>query len=373
MSGWNSGDGARCGFTLVELGAVLAVGAIGLGVAVPTMQAVRRGGQDAASQQNLSDIGTLASMFASDNEGEIFSFTFEGGDVIEHPIFGNPLTLVNDQVAAAYQTQQILVDATGLDSGVGRILTPTSRLMYRRWSHLMLADYAGGIVSDPLWADPADANLLAWQADPLGYLTGDSGFPYARAGVPDDVDPDPNWNNASIIQLWPFASSYQVVPHAWLPDFGASYVPIDSTPHLFTVSDPGQDIELGDRAFDEVAHPSALVHMFEEFDREQAGDPYFAYHHARPAKLMFDGSINTRRSGEATRSVSPEAYNEGVFDPWRQRYVRLDTFPKPLQRFGFDFEVSMRYRWTLFGLQGIDYPGGDPGFGTGPVPSFGGR
>ena len=62
-------------------------------------------------------------------------------------------------------------------------------------------------------------------------------------------------------------------------------------------------VELADgRNFAEVAFPSAKVHFFEEFDREQAGSPYFGYDHARPAKLMFDGSVNEWVSGAARPS-----------------------------------------------------------------------
>ena len=111
----------------------------------------------------------------------------------------------------------------------------------------------------------------------------------------------------------------------------------------------------------EVAFPSQKVHMHEEFDYEQSRYPYFAYDHARPEKLMFDGSINSQPSGEANDSVSPENYDindpqdPSIYPVWTQVYVPLDTFPIPLDGFGDDTELNMRYRWTLFGLQGVDY------------------
>lgn len=101
----------------------------------------------------------------------------------------------------------------------------------------------------------------------------------------------------------------------------------------------------------EVVFPSAKVHFFEEFDREQAGAPYFAYDHARPEKLMFDGSINDRPSGEARPSWSPSYY----LQQWRQKYVALHTFPVPMGGINDQTLLSQRYRWTRGGLKGADY------------------
>ncbi|MHA7811763.1 MAG: hypothetical protein ACX94C_00005, partial [Phycisphaerales bacterium] len=138
--------------------------------------------------------------------------------------------------------------------------------------------------------------------------------------------------------------------YAWQGDGPTDiYVPVADTPHLYLLN--GQSVSLGRRFTSEVAFPSKKVHMHEEFDYEQSRYPYFAYDHAMPEKLMFDGSINSRPSGEANDSVNPA-------DPdpvWRQRYVPLDTFPIPMGGFGDDTELNMRYRWTDGGLQGVDY------------------
>lgn len=96
--------------------------------------------------------------------------------------------------------------------------------------------------------------------------------------------------------------------------------------------------------------------MFEEFDREQAGSPYFAYDHAQSAKLMFDGSINTMMSGQSQSSVSPRDYLNGDKFVWEQYYLPLDTFPLPLSGLGERTLLNQRFRWTLGGLQGINYP-----------------
>jgi hypothetical protein len=264
----------------------------------------------------------------------------------------------SDTIAAAWQVQNILMRATGRITGPYAFIAAEQRLMHRRYSHLVLADYMGGNVSDPLWADPADTNLLNWQLNPLDYRDNPSQVPYGD-GIPDEpgYDEDSSWTLNGIRQLWPFASSYQVVPHAWQQDFSfAQYGPVQNTPHIFQRVSNGFNPELGDRRFHEVRFPSTKVHMFEEFDREQAGSPYFAYDHAQPAKLMFDGSINTAMSGLAASSVSPEDYLNRDKFVWEQTYVPLDTFPIPLGGLEDPTLLNMRYRWTLGGLQGIDYP-----------------
>ncbi|MBO6514803.1 MAG: type II secretion system protein [Phycisphaerales bacterium] len=344
------------GFSLVELVSVLAVVTSVGAVLGPSVGKMRGQMQGVTSEGNLHMIGQIGAMYSLDHEDRIFSFTWRAGvayyDVVNDRFRQYP----DSQTAAAGQVRDILARATGRLSGPGQILRPGQRLMHRRYSHLVLADYMGGSVTDPMWVDTADVNQLAWQNDePFDQESyQESGVPYAF-GVPDGFDNDLNWTDPTIMQLWPYASSYQVVPHAWQSDFGAQYAPNIFTPHLFSTTG-SSPIVLGERRFVDVIFPSAKVHMFEEFDRELAGSPYFAYDHARPAKLMFDGSINTAMSGLAASSVSPRDYLNGEKFVWEQTYVPLDTFPLPLGGLGDLTDLNMRYRWTLGGLTGVDYP-----------------
>ena len=346
----------RRGFSLVELIALLVMSISVTAVLGPAMGRMRTQMRGVTSEGNLATIGQIGAMYGVDNDDRIFSFTWRGGIPYVDLATGNPRIYGTDQQAAAGQVKDILIRATGRISGESGIATPGQRLMHRRYSHLVLADYMGGNVVDPMWADPADANQLRWQIDQPFNADGyqKSGIPYAFGSPEAGYDDDGNWLDITIQQLWPFASSYQVVPHAWMQDFGNQYRPIASTPHLF-IQGPGP-VPLGDRRFHEVRFPSAKVHMFEEFDREQAGSPYFAYDHAQPAKLMFDGSINTEMSGLAQTSVSPDDYLNGNKIIWEQKYVPLDTFPIPLAGLGDETLLNQRFRWTLGGLQGVNYP-----------------
>lgn len=231
-------------------------------------------------------------------------------------------------------------------------MSALARLPHRRTILLVLQDYLNTPFPGSIVADPADANLLQWQANPTD-ISAANNIPYASDADWSGYDNPSGWTTVGVRQRWAFTSSYQTTVSAWQSDgrFGEPvYTPLESTPHLFSGA---TGIRLAEgRNCSEVAFPSAKVHFFEEFDREQTGSPYFAYDHARPAKLMFDGSLNDRPSGEAQLSWNPNEPRPG----WRQTYVPLHTFPIPLGGFGDPTLLSQRYRWTFKGLQGIDYP-----------------
>ncbi len=328
---------------------------------LPAMATVRDQSQNEMSRANLMAFGQGRDQYALDHKDRIFSYTWRAEETYIMPD-GRTKTFNDDQSAAAYQNGEILMRRTGRIRGQYKIQSFDARIPHRRYSHLILLDYLSdsseAFQTNRLGIDPADENQLVWHERPLQYNESGSGFPYMN-GIPSGYDDDTNWPTNPVRQRWPFASSYQVIPHAWQGDGNEGvYRPTTDSPHLFT---GGDGIILGRRYTSEVAFPAQKVHMHEEFDYEQSRYPYFAYDHARPEKLMFDGSINSRPSGEANDSVSPDDYDlnnpqDPKFYPvWTQRYVPLDAFPIPLGGFDDDTELNMRYRWTLFGLQGVDY------------------
>jgi len=341
----------RTGYSLIELTITIAITASMTAVILPALNSMRSNMRALTSEGNLSTIGQTAAMYAQDNDDRIYSFTWRAGIPYLDLSIGIYYSSQNDFDAAARQAQNILQRATGRIHGKGKILSPSVRTPYRRYTHLVLADYMGGNVNDPMWADPADDNLLKWQNDPINYL--ENGVPYAN-GLPDVFGYDESaWTSNSIRQLWPFSSSYRAVPHSWQPDYDIQFFPSINTPHGFYGP---YTTEVGERRYHQVQFPSGKVHLFEEFDREQLGNPYFAYDHAAPAKIMFDGSINTLQSGYANSSVSPRDYfYDGNKIIWVQTYVPIDTFPVPLGGLGDQTLLNMRYHWTLGGLSGFDY------------------
>lgn len=341
----------RRAFTLLETAAVVGMVSLLLGVLAPAVKQARVSARGSVSAGNLAFIGQGTAMYAMDNQGRLFSYTWGPGVHVMPD--GKQKTASDAQDAASWQQTEILMRRTGRIEGPDRILNFNTRLNHRRFTHLILMDYLDVPFPSAQFADPLDANLLQWQANPTD-TTAANNIPYAPgATVLPGYDSAQGWNNPGARQRWAFASSYQRTVSAWNPDgIGGepAFAPIASTPHLAVATGNGIDL-LSGRNFAEIAFPSAKVHMFEEFDRRQAGSPYFAYDHATPLKVMFDGSINDRPSGEA----NPSWNSANGKQEWRQTYVPIHTFPVPLDGLGSTTLLSQRYRWTTGGLKGTDY------------------
>ncbi|MHA7813438.1 MAG: hypothetical protein ACX94C_08610 [Phycisphaerales bacterium] len=339
----------RGAFALGECVVLVVVVGLLLAIVVPMFSAARMKMRGQTSAQKLMAIGQGGMMYAADNKDRLFGYNWRGGETYTMPN-GRQVRGIDDAEASANQNQEILHRRTGRISGQYKILAFRGRLPQRRYSHLVLQDYLNEPIGSDRFIDPNDVKQQQWKDNPLEYNSG-SGVPYAD-GIPAGYDEDLGWASVAIRQRWAFGSSYQVVPDAWQQEFGARYIPVETTPHLLTQSDSSWQIPLADgRRLTSVLHTANKVWMHEEFDREKAHPLYFGYDDAETEKLMFDGSVNSWASGIAAPSVVPEY---GIFH-WKQAYVPLDQFPVPVGGLGDSTEVSQRFRWTFGGLTGINY------------------
>ena len=343
------------GFSLIETGAMLAVVSLVGMVAAPAVQESRSKMRGVSSSANLQQIGQGAASYGFSNNGRLFGYSWRAGEtyVIPGTQGGGVRTPSDDQQAAAYQNLEILRRRTGRISGRERIHDFSARLPHRRYNHLVLFDYLNESEKSTKFIDPSDTKQLFWAANPLEYLEDGNSLPYGNPG--DDYsayDDDPNWSISSVRQRWTFGTSYQSVPAAWVPDYpNSTYAPVVDTPHLFRAVGGGQ-IELSPgRNISEVKFTGQKVWIHEEFDREQTGEPYFAYDFAQTEKLMFDLSVNNWSSGSANSS-RVQHYGLGV---WKQRYVPLHQFPLPFEGELEYAQLDQRFRWTFRGLGGVDY------------------
>ena len=345
-------------FTLIELLVVIAIIALLIGILLPALGQAQLSAKNVLSQSNMRSLNTGAANYAADNRDRIFSYTWRAGETYILPS-GQTRRPNSDQQAAADQNQEILMRVTGRVTGITKIRNFSARLPHRRYSHLVLLDFLTDVQPEQSAASPFDRNLLNWQADPLAYQEDGSGFPYAD-GQPADsgYDTDGNWPNQAVVQRWPFAATYQMVPAAWNTDGinGAlTYAPVADSPHLFTGSNA---VPLGRRKFTQVAHSSGKVMMFEEFDRftDKRG-LYFAYPEAKPNLAFFDGSVRSELTADSNAGWNPLTPGQD----WLQTYVPLDTFPLPKGGLRDSTLYCQRFRWTRYGLQGIDFGGSDIG------------
>jgi len=341
----------RRAFTLAEFLIMVTVIVILIGILLPAIgHRGRHGGPNVYTLANLRSLNTGAANYAGDQDDQIFAYTWIDDGSYSSIANPNP---PYPRMNPSGQAQNIIQRGTGRIKGHGKILKAPSQLLYLRYSHQVLLDYLTDRQPEPIAASPFDKNLIGWQENPLGYLDAKSDVPYWQ-GMPKKAgyDMDPMWTETAVKQLWPFGSSYQVVPHAWVDDENPQYTPSADSPHHMVKGD--SDELLGGRKMTEVKFPSQKVFMYEEFDRFSSKKGiYAAYPEAKINMAFFDGSVRQELVGDAN-SAFDEGNPDGV---WEQRYVPLDTFPVPMGGLGELTKLDLRFRWTKGGLGGVDFGG----------------
>jgi len=325
---------------LVELAVGLAAVVIGGAVLQPVLLGSRGQNRNLVSQSNLAAIGSSSAGFGFSNVDEIFSFSINDAIADREAI----------HIISRLSGRPLSGLGTDPDESLWDLTNITPR---RRYQHLALADWLGDQLPDPVFASPLDRPLLEWQRDPV--FAQDNTVPYAELYVPPGYDRSNNWTDRDVRQLWPYGSSYQVVPAAWNPNAGTqSWHPRSFTPHLFLA---GSAVK---RRYSEVANPSHKVHLFEEFDRlgQHGVGLWYAYPEARCNLLFFDGSVRRLPSRASNPGWDPSSPNT----EFRQWYRPLDEFPWYAPGYDVNDELLVKYRWTREGLAGIDFGGQDVNF-----------
>ena len=353
-------------FTLIELLVVIAIIALLIGILLPAIGKARDTAKNVLSQSRMRQLSLGANSYAADNDDRLFAYATRArtNARIEVDLScaqdGSQMQVIrNDVDAAAAENTAVLRRVTGRCEGTqNEIVYDNTRLWHRRWSHVILLDYLTTTQPEPIATSPFDKNLIDWQADQFNVGPG-STVPYAN-GTPPGVDQDGNWDNPGVQQRWAFASTYQTVPAVWNSDGinTPTYHPVAATPHLFTNNGGNgtQFVRLGGRKFAQVAFPAGKVLQFEEFDRLGSRQGLaWMYPQAQCNLSFFDGSVRRLSSSESNPGWNPDEPNQ----EWLQTYVPLDTFPGVVGDPGTRY--CQRYRWTRFGLQGIDYGGKEIG------------
>jgi hypothetical protein len=108
---------------------------------------------------------------------------------------------------------------------------------------------------------------------------------------------------------------------------------------------------------DMIYFPSQKVYIFDIFDRHSQKKTLFhAYTDAKQPLLMFDGSVNVRRTGDSNKGWNPLTPNTMATTSYL--YWPSAGEPRTLSGNASD-QVFGHFRWTRRGLKGVDFGGGE--------------
>ena len=319
-------------FTLIELLVVIAIIALLIGILMPGLGQARKAARGAICHSNLRQYGIAHMAYQADNKERIAAYNWERGVTYEgvDPDISRAPT---DQ--RAHMNQAVHILRTRADRpDIGRF---TTRIPHRRYSHLILNDYLAQRLPEPAMACPEDRTLTGWQADP--YV----------------VDPPPGGGGGpQWAKLWPYSSSYQLIPAAWSQDQtrdGLDTVwQFSGDQNLFFVG----PAPLGGRGAEDIYFPASKVGVFSFHDRHSSRQHvYHAYKVARAPAMYWDGSVCAQLTADTNLGFQPNTPESK--QPTKYQYIGPEsyTFEPPTLSGGKDL-VDGHFRWTRGGLKGVD-------------------
>ncbi|HVU63377.1 MAG TPA: prepilin-type N-terminal cleavage/methylation domain-containing protein [Phycisphaerales bacterium] len=349
---------ARRAFTLIELLVVIAIIALLIAILLPALGKARKSAKVAGCYNNMHQLFTAQVTYGSDYKDTISALNWVPGKINSADPAGNLTGTSSWLVAEGKQARDIIYRRTG------RALTEVqNRFFNRNYWHLSLVD--AGYFGDtnpiqPAVGCPDDDWVLRWQKHPddYAYLVGSS--PETSA-VPSGAY---EWYR-------PYWSTYQLVPVAFAPDRHASgaptLAPYADYHHLY---ENGVTLrpKLADRRWYEVNFLSQKVFIFDVFDRHSYKRPiWHAYEIARQPLAFFDGSVRYLRTSDSDKGWNPDTVNSMNLATSPPAVYRYNTAPGTPGYFpGYDFpplyaplggsdNVYGHFRWTRYGLKGVDF------------------
>ena len=331
-------------FTLIELLVVIAIIALLVGILLPALGEARRTARLTQDSSNQKQLGTAATNYATDFEDTLFSYSWRAG--VRNP--GQTGTVVgtvngDDVIAAAAQATEIIRRRSGRTIG-----QPANWISHVLYSHLVLLDYMGARMPEPIVASPADRVRLNWQQDPV-----------AASNQLRTIAP-------TRYEVLPYSSSYQFPSAFYAPDREAANNYVRQAGNYGVYLPVGR---LGNQKFSQVRFPSQKVWIHDTQQRffGRTNAPMW-WRGARVNVMMVDTSVRVLVSGDLTAAVSaasggirrnPGAYwgISGTFTAATVDYsgwnAQLGEVPAPGTPNG-NIVSNGIYRWTAGFKQGID-------------------
>lgn len=319
------------GFTLIELLVVILIIALLIGILLPALGSSRKTARRQLCETHLKQLAVAHNTYAVDYQDKIAGYTWEPGRVYSR--YADLNNAGNWVVSSANQAVDIVRRLADRED----IPPIQNRFPQRHYSHLILNDYLSQKLPEFSMACPEDRTLLGWQKSP-------------RA-----MDPLPNNANTPYGMMWPYSTSYHLIPAAWSFDrsdaAGTTISQFTGDHNLYMVGTK----PLGKRKHTEIAFPSQKIGVFEYISRHNVKKPlFYAYPDAITPAMYWDGSVHTRRTGDANPGFQPNS--PASLFPTTYSYAPNILGFEPPTRNGQPTETVTGYmRWTRGGLKGIDY------------------
>lgn len=346
------------GFTLIELLVVIAIIALLISILLPSLSKARCLAKDVIDQTNRKQFGTATHTYATDFQDNVFSFSWgnitadgtPGGAHIRTLQSGwdpsNPATtdlrvLPGEDALRAASKQAIWIMRTRGGRGT-ELPLPDNWIPHILYTHLVLQDYIDQRLPAKFVVSPHDQYRLQWQ-DWRAFQQ-NRFLPFQE----DASDPN-NWR-------WPYSSSYQTVPAAFSPDIrrGNAWPVGQGGQHNQYDANNVRPDSLGRRKMTDVRFPSQKVQTFDAQARgcNNRVQTFYNYRGASQYLLMFDQSVNIRKTSDALPGFTPRTYTNPAAYFWTQ----INYAPRPWEapQFGPNNEPGY-YQWTTGGLKGIDF------------------
>ena len=329
-------------FTLIELLVVIAIIALLISLLLPALGKWRSTGRVLICSTQMKQFGVATHSYAAEFRDKVYSYTWTTANWRSQLSPGSPVAgdnPANDNYAGKAQQRHIIWKRSGWDIG-----EQNNHIPHVSYTHLVLLDYMGSQLPDINAVCPEDRFRLQWRKPEnwAGFRNGN----YNIAPVPS-----PN------LGRWPFSSSYMSPTSMSAPDGGPNAIR-QSTDHIYWIVPQANGV-YGRRKLADVSFPSQKVQMYDSMARHMAKRWYpWLYSESRIPLLMFDQSVNVRRSGDcnpgfnpltpttaATTVISYEP--QGIPHNWEAPNTMGTYTPQ-------SFPAGL-YRFTRAGLKGIDY------------------
>lgn len=346
----------RRAFSLIELLVVIAIIALLVSILLPALASARRAARTAVCQSNMRQIGVAHQSYAAQSRQLIAMFSGLAEDRAAGTSTFPQIIHCQKQALEILNNSGENIPSIGLFQPTSFTQSSMIPLITEQFCHLILKDYLNDTVRTPAVVCPEDVPRLTWQQNPSAINT---------AFTPTKPINIPN------IRWFPYSSSYQLLPAAW--DKNASnksyygWTAQGANHDIYTTFFKMKPTEYGGCRISDVAFPSQKVANADSQQRHVGrADMYYAFAETKQPLLFWDGSVSVRRTGDANKGWDRNRV-DGVHGTVSRGPSNFFYLPDP----GFESPVPFKgyignrradlvegyYKWTAFGLRGVDYAG----------------